>query len=434
VERLKESLEFLWVQFGVLGVLGVWGWWRIRVVRWRIFFLGVVVFDLFYTVFLNTISLDITPFNLSVCVGLAVGVGIGISQLLEEVRRYDKIGVTMRKAVAGACCIIPILSLLLHFSLCDQSRNYTAYEQGMNILRTPHPGSVLFVDADNYIFPVAFCRLVERMGEDLVLYDRQAVIFKMPSLARKEDASGGPWQQQRNSLEQQVIRNQPEMSVFYAILDPASVPAAREKILVPHGILYCFVGRGSQRDAFSASEGLWRYYAQESFDDSFERDYMTRQVCAYFHLQRGSQMMGSGKKSLGLNTIQRASRIGFDDSGVHSMAAILLIKHGFLENAREELEKASRDLRRLGVSHNNWGLYYYQAGDLTKAIEAFKKAIEYQWDHPLYHKNLGLALLKSGAREESILSLKNSLRINPNQEDLIDFMKEQGLSPRNHDP
>ena len=139
-------------------------------------------------------------------------------------------------------------------------------------------------------------------------------------------------------------------------------------------------------------------------------------------------------RSRGLASVKRASRIGYDDSGVHSMAAIVLIHHGLMEEAREELEKVSMDLRRPGVSHNNWGLYYYQTGNLPKAIDAFKKAIDCQRDHPLYHKNLGLALLESGDREEAALYLRNSLIINPNQEDLVEFMREQGLTTAHEEP
>jgi len=285
------------------------------------------------------------------------------------------------------------------------------------------------VEGDNYIFPVAYCRLVERMREDLVLYDRQAVIFKMPDHGRQEHAFGGQWQQDRFSAEREIIRHRPEGSVFYALFDPASVPAVREQVLVPYGILHRFLGRELVGNTLLFSEAMWSSYAQESFYDPFEKDYMTRQVCAFFHLKKGSHLISAGSKSLGLTHIGRASRIAFDDSGVQSMAAILLIEHGLLEEARAALEKASKDLRRAGASHNNWGLYYYQAGDLSKAIEAFKKATEYQWDRSLYHKNLGLALLKSGAREEALRSLQNSLKLNPNQEDLVDFMREEGLEP-----
>ena len=69
------------------------------------FLLGVVVFDLFYTVFLNTISLEITPFNLSVCVVLAIGIGVGVGEVVRwcEGRAAGVVGV-----LKVGCGVIPL--------------------------------------------------------------------------------------------------------------------------------------------------------------------------------------------------------------------------------------------------------------------------------------------------------------------------------------
>jgi len=114
-ERLKESLGFIWRQFGVMGLVGVWGWWRMGLVRWRVFFVLVGVFDLFYTVFLNTISLEITPFNLSVCVVLAIGIGVGVADLVKRGERVASAGV--RRAVQVGCGVVPGMFLILNFGV-----------------------------------------------------------------------------------------------------------------------------------------------------------------------------------------------------------------------------------------------------------------------------------------------------------------------------
>src|SRR5512136_927551 len=149
VERLKESLGFIWAQFGVMSLVGVWGWWRIRFVRWRVFFAGVVVFDLFYTVFLNTISLEITPFNLSVCLVLAVGIGVGVGEVVRgcEGRAAGVVGV-----LKVGCGVIPLVFLVLNYGVSDQSENTTAYEHALNIFRTTDSGAVLLMNGDNYLF------------------------------------------------------------------------------------------------------------------------------------------------------------------------------------------------------------------------------------------------------------------------------------------
>jgi len=113
--------------------------------------LGVVVFDLFYTVFLNTISFEITPFNLSVCVVLAVGIGVGVGEAVKwcEGRAAGVVGV-----LKVGCGVVPLIFMVLNYRAADQSENTTAYEHALNIFRTADPGAVVFIEGDNHFFPV----------------------------------------------------------------------------------------------------------------------------------------------------------------------------------------------------------------------------------------------------------------------------------------
>ena len=53
ISRTKEALLFVWSQFGVILLLALWGWLKLSSVRWRVFFVTVIVFDFAYTIFLN---------------------------------------------------------------------------------------------------------------------------------------------------------------------------------------------------------------------------------------------------------------------------------------------------------------------------------------------------------------------------------------------
>ena len=218
VDRLKESLGFIWSQFGVLVLVGVWGWWRIRLVRWRVFFVWVVVFDLFYTVFLNTISLEITPFNLSVCVVLAIGIGVGVADLVKGCERYVSAGVM--KGVKVGCGVVPGMFLVLNFGVSDQSRNYTAYEHALNIFRTTEHRPILFINGDNHLFPVIYAHLVERMREDAALYDRLNIIFKMPQAGKGIAPRTMAWEEERNALEKAMITETRESLSTMRFLGP----------------------------------------------------------------------------------------------------------------------------------------------------------------------------------------------------------------------
>ena len=246
VDRLKESLGFIWSQFGVMVLVGVWGWWRIRLVRWRVFFVWVVVFDLFYTVFLNTISLEITPFNLSVCLVLAIGIGVGVADLVKGCERYVSAGV-MRGVKVG-CGVVPGMFLVLNFGVSDQSRNYTAYEHALNIFRTTENRPVLFINGDNHLFPVIYAHLVERMREDAALYDRLNLIFKMPQAGKSIAPRTMAWEEERNALEKAMITANTGNPVYYAVFGPYAVDMPDAYRLIQKGILYQVVKEGEDVD------------------------------------------------------------------------------------------------------------------------------------------------------------------------------------------
>ena len=55
LHRTKETFLFVGSQFGLILLLALWGWLKLGLVRWRIFFVLVIVFDFVYTIFLNFI-------------------------------------------------------------------------------------------------------------------------------------------------------------------------------------------------------------------------------------------------------------------------------------------------------------------------------------------------------------------------------------------
>jgi hypothetical protein len=207
--------------------------------RWRVFFGGVVFFDLFYTVFLNTISLEITPFNLSVCLALAIGIGVGVVDLVRRCEQYASVGAM--RAVRVFSGVVPGVFLVMNFGVSDQLLNYTAYEHALNIFRTTRPESTLFLSGDNYVFPAIYGRLVERMREDLYLYDRYNIFFKMPGAGKGIAPGTVTWEEERNALEKSIIVSNRGEPVYYALLGPHGVEMPDSYRLIQEGILYRLV-------------------------------------------------------------------------------------------------------------------------------------------------------------------------------------------------
>ncbi len=83
--RVKEGVGFIGAQFAVLSIFAVWGWLKLSDRRWKVFFAVVVFFDLFYTVFLNIISLEVTPFNLPTAIVFSILIGGAIADIIKRI-------------------------------------------------------------------------------------------------------------------------------------------------------------------------------------------------------------------------------------------------------------------------------------------------------------------------------------------------------------
>ena len=426
--RTKETLWFVCSQFGLILLLALWGWLKLPSIRWRIFFMAVMVFDFVYTIFLNIISLEITAFTLSTSIVLAILIGIGIAHVLKASKSFPSIGASTQKTLKMACCIVPIMPLFFNFALCDQSRNYTAYEHALNIFRTVDNGSTLLLGGDNNIFPVTYGRVVERMREDVTLYDRHNLLFKMPYM---DDRKGffsfyGKWEDLKAILVKKMIEKRVAQGVYLAVFNPFSISMPDQYTLVPFGILSQVLGDQAIFNKNMANK-VWNYYSTESFYGDFERDYMNREVSAYFHFNKAKYFFMVEAPDVGLNHIRLASRIGYNDTMIHSDMAVFLTDHGFFKEARSELEKALIYHEDKSGILNNWGYYYLKLRDYDRAIESFRKAIELNPKNHGYYNNLAFSLYEVGKKEEAFLAFQKSLAINDNQPKIKKFVEKRGL-------
>lgn len=427
LSRTGEALLMVGAQFGVALVFALVGWFRLGAVRWRIFFLTVIVFDFIYTVFLNIISLEITAFNFSTCISLSVLSGIGIAYILKAARQHASVSKTTYGTLRGAACVLPVIPLIFNFQLCDQSRNYTAYEHALNIFRTVERRGILFLDGDNNLFPVTYGRLVERMGEDVTLYDRYDLLFKLPFPDNLQGEFYGDWKDLKPIAERRIVEKA-RHGVFLAAYDPSTLPMAEGEVLLPYGILYRVFRDEESYDPQDVRQ-IWDYYATEAFYDQYQRDYMTREVSAFFHFSLGKFFFMAGEPMQGLEQMRAASRMGYNDTMIHSDIGLFLIDQGVLDEARKELAQASIYNEDPAGINNNWGYYYYKIGNYDEAETAYRKAIALRPKNFRYYNNLGLALYYGQKKDQAAAAFQTSLSISKNQPKLIKFMEQQGITP-----
>src|SRR4030042_1054435 len=224
--RCKDALMVVVKQSWVILLFGVWGVLNLPLMRWKMFYLGIIIFDFFYTVFLNTVYIEVTPFNLPTLIVITILSGIGISDLLNRCKKIViKSDIRIFQISNIACCLVPMIFLAANYKICDQSRNYIAYEHALNIFRTVNNGGTLIVGADNNLFPITYTRIVERMREDVTLYDTYNLIFRKPYTADSEepfilDEEGDD---SMTVLSIKVIDENISRGVYFSLLNPRIV-------------------------------------------------------------------------------------------------------------------------------------------------------------------------------------------------------------------
>ena len=421
LHRTVEAMGVIVVQYGILLTLCLWGWIKLSSIRWKVFFVGVILFDLIYTVFLNIISLEVTPFGLPSSLVLAILLGVGLFQFLKWIRRQEKIGNGFRKGIAAALCAIPITALAVNYGLCDQSRNYTAYEHALNIFRTVDQGSTLFLDGDNNVFPVAYGRIVEDMGQGITLHDRHNVIFRW-RLNTYPFVFAGSWDELESTVLHKIIRSRVDQGVYFATINPFAISLPEAYHSLPYGILRRAVKKGSRLDS---PKDIWQYYATTSYDDPFFRDYMNREVTSHYFFRRGESLWHSGRINEAVGFLKLASRIGYNDTSIHSDLGVFYTDRGLFEDAGRELEIALDYHDNLSGVYNNWGYFYNKKGDKSNAIMSFEKAVRLAPENYAYHNNLGYLLFSADRKKEALSTFTTSLSIRKKQPEIEKFISEK---------
>jgi tetratricopeptide (TPR) repeat protein len=426
--RARDSALSVLFQSPVIVIFALWGWVKLHSRRWQVFFFLVVVFDFFYTVFLNTISLKVTPFHLPTLITLAILMGLGTADVLKKLETLRLFGIRGLFVAKAAFAAIPGLLFLSNYFQCDQSFNYVAYEHTQNMFRTVGQRNTLILDGDNLLFPAAYTRIAERAREDLTLYDRHGIIYPMPYLGEKEEICCGSADDVTTILEQEITKHEAPGTVFYAVFDENTVKPVPGYTLIPACLIHRVV-KTKENDGYRISNH-WRYYSNESYFASFERDYLTRELTAHYFLRLGKHLFLLGDPAAGLRSIRDASRIGYDDYGIHFMVSAFLADQGLFAEAQEELEKSSVYVKDQGALHNNWGYFYYKKGQYEEAVAAFQKASESSRRNAHYLRNLGHALYQAGRGEQAVKAFRKSLEIDPNQADIEKFVNSLRLGEK----
>jgi len=118
---------------------------------------------------------------------------------------------------------------------------------------------------------------------------------------------------------------------------------------------------------------------------------------------------------------------------VYSKIGILYLEQGEnWEEAEQSFRQALKHDHDNGFVHNNLGLVLYNQDKYSVACKEFEKAVSVDSSIASRHVNLGLAYmaLRQFAKAES--SYKRALKLDPNNEEYQDLVKEAGEKKKAH--
>jgi hypothetical protein len=122
---------------------------------------------------------------------------------------------------------------------------------------------------------------------------------------------------------------------------------------------------------------------------------------------------------------QRALRVTRDNYVAHLMLAQVAKADGKPYKALFHKNKAV-EINPLFVAktHNRWGYFLAQQGQMDEAIEDFEEAIRICPDYANAHKNLGVVLARKGRLDEAIAHFTEVLRLSPGDPDAREGLKK----------
>jgi len=424
MERAKQASWLIMSQYLGLGVLAVLGLFSNAISsKWKIFCLVLILFDVFYTVCLNEVSLEITGFNLTTSMVVAILMGAGMVYCMKLLRSRTGSRPLAQNVLASCFLILPIMPLVQNLSQQDQSKNYLAYEYNTNVFRTIPSNATLVLGGDNIVFPCLYLRLAEEARPDLSIHDRYNLYFKMPFPKELKGPYVGDWLGLRSIVEEELARTRPNLYMALFNRNAVSIP---NYVLAPSGLVYHIL-RSDQLYRKQTNDNIWSYYISESILDTMSRDYMNRSVSGYFLFKFSRDLISAGDQERGLTMMQRASELAYNDDTLHAEIGLFFTEQAMYEIAAYELTLALKYTRNPAGVYNYLGYYYSKKGDVMQAIDAFQRSIDLDPSQVSPLNNLALMYLQIGKQQKAKEAFSRSLQIERDQPKLKRFMLEQGL-------
>jgi tetratricopeptide (TPR) repeat protein len=367
--RLMELIGFCASQFHVAGLLVPFGIYH-RGGRERVFlgFTGLLLgLDFFYALFLNDVSISITPFLMPSIMVFGLWGGVGLDVVFKRLR--------MAKGPAYQfVCVALVVAVLAGANLheSDKSGNYLAYDYGMNMLRTVEDDAIIFAHDDNSAFPLYYLTLVEGVKPGVTVIEATGQI--------SHDFYGEdymwmgvyPREHEKRRVARELEALRLGRPVYYTHKPDYELEGYE---IIQAGLLYRVL---SGREHYNPGDFWDKYEYRQVWNASIHLDEMSSNIRARYYLRLAEDFL-------------RVDR---------PMAAQVLSE---LAEFMPDNPLTYYDLGNIWLGEREYG----------RAASEFEKAIRLDPENPKAHNNMGYAKAMMGLEDEAAAHYLRALRLDP---------------------
>ena len=371
-------LKWAWFEFTVMLLLVLPGLYTFYKKNRRLFNVFMVFF-LFSTLGLMwVLNYEINPRNVYVNVVFfipafaltAVFAGFGYYFLAEKF-----------KYAYAAVPLLLLVPFLENLKVNNLSNNYTAFNYGVNILKTMEKDAIFFCEGDNQMFTLGYLQYAGKLRPDITIYDDLGIIFKniygenFLRITRRE---------------RDVIRNKLLLEMVQETARPVYIPliGSKESLFQEykkeqHGILYKLV-KGQPKKPLDMAA----FYNLSGIESSHP-DYLLRDVIAQYYYAYGEYYMQRKDRVSAVKAYEKCGEVGYDSEWVPNNLGVVFSAMGDKERAIKYTQKSVSNSPSSARDYTNMGVIYYQQGDYEKALEYYGKALSFNPNYAEAYNGLG---------------------------------------------
>ena len=351
------------------------------------------------------------------------------------------------RRLAPLALAVPALALTTNFAVNDLSRQRFITDNGLDVLASAGPKSVLILPATNPTFAVLYLTRVEHRSPEVELWSRLDRGLATVENAVHPAAQVTPesrFLSDRLAQGQAVyaVDRQPASSLLGFVQIPWGciyrlVPAREQDTWLaraPHPRLrfdparqhYCFGAEQhliASRYLLVAGDSAWATGDHARADECYQQVLRMGEESPANALQVGTRYTDQNRLDLAAALYERALRKQ-DDAEIHNRLGVIYGRQNKLADAETQFTRAISLQPDLAEAHANLASVYGRTGNIKEAVSELELALQYDPANLLALQNLGFAYAQLGRREEARELLQKALSINPAQPQIHQLLEQ----------